>query len=338
MQTILPPPLKPGETIGFFSPSAPATVFAPKRFERAKAYLENKGFKLVAGSLTGKIDHYRSGSILERAEELNALIRDPKVRCIMSTIGGMNSNSLLPYIDYEALKNDPKIIIGYSDVTALLLGIYSQTGLVTFYGPALVASFGEFPPLVDQTFDSFLALTSASSQDRYQYTQPEYWTDIFIDWNSQDEAKPVYPNHCEFLGSGTVSGRLIGGNQNTMMAIWGTPYQPEIQQGDILLLEDSMHDIATVERTTAQLKLAGVFDRISAIILGKHELFKDSGTLRKPIDVLREVLGDTKLPIINGFDSCHTHPMLTIPIGTRVTIDFDQETVCLAEPWLAPSK
>ncbi|HAS3151713.1 TPA: LD-carboxypeptidase, partial [Vibrio cholerae] len=98
--------------------------------------------------LTGKSDYYRSGSIRERAEELNQLIRDPNVRCIMSTIGGNNSNSLLPYIDYEALRNDPKIIIGYSDVTALLLGIYAQTGLITFYGPALVASFGEYPPLV----------------------------------------------------------------------------------------------------------------------------------------------------------------------------------------------
>lgn len=335
MQTILPPPLKPGDTIGFFSPSAPATVFAPERFERAKAYLQGKGFKLVAGSLTGKSDHYRSGSIEERVEELNTLIRTPEVRCIMSTIGGMNSNSLLPYLDYEALKKDPKIIIGYSDVTALLLGIYAKTGLITFYGPALVASFGEFPPLVDQTFESFSALTCTANQSRYQYTQPEYWTDIFIDWNSQDSAKPVYPNHCEFLGSGTVTGRLIGGNQNTMMAIWGTPYQPEIKQGDILLLEDSMHDIATIERTTAQLKLAGVFERISAIILGKHELFKDSGTLRKPIDVLQEVLHDTRLPIVNGFDSCHTHPMLTMPLGSKVTIDFDKETVCLAEPWLS---
>ena len=145
---IFPKALQSGDKIGFFSPSSPATFFAPIRFERAKNYLIKQGFQLEAGSLTGKQDNYRSGSIIERAEELNALIRDPDIRCIMSTIGGSNSNALLPYIDYEALKKDPKIIIGYSDVTALLLGIYAQTGIVTFYGPALVASFGEYPPLL----------------------------------------------------------------------------------------------------------------------------------------------------------------------------------------------
>lgn len=122
---IFPQALKIGDKIGFFSPSSPATAYAPNRFKRAKSYLESQGFELVEGYLTGCSDSYRSGSILERAEEFNRLIRDPNVRCIMSTIVGSNSNSLLPYIDYEALRNDPKIIIGYSDVTALLLGIYA---------------------------------------------------------------------------------------------------------------------------------------------------------------------------------------------------------------------
>ncbi|MEW2640012.1 LD-carboxypeptidase, partial [Vibrio cholerae] len=126
-------------------------------------------------------------------------IRDPNVRCIMSTIGGNNSNSLLPYIDYEALRNDPKIIIGYSDVTALLLGIYAQTGLITFYGPALVASFGEYPPLVDETFHSFIDLL-CSETDQYQYTMPSSWTDIKHDWETQHSAKPVYPNEWQFIG------------------------------------------------------------------------------------------------------------------------------------------
>lgn len=89
------------------------------------------------------------------AEEFNALVRDPNVRCIMAAIGGNNSNSLLPYLEYEGLCKDPKIIVGYSDVTALLLGIYAQTGLTTYYGPAVVASFGEFPPFVDETYTYF---------------------------------------------------------------------------------------------------------------------------------------------------------------------------------------
>lgn len=184
-----------------FFPSSPATVFAPNRLSRAKSFLESKGFNLVEGSLTGCSDSYRSWSILDRAEELNRLIRNPDVRCIMSTIGGYNSNSLLPYIDYEALRKDPKIIIGYSDVTALLLAIYNQTGLITFYGPALVASFGEFQPLVEETFQSFLDVL-CSKHDAYQYKMPELWTDALLEWETQDSPKPRYPNKWQFLGNG----------------------------------------------------------------------------------------------------------------------------------------
>ena len=128
---------------------------AAARYRRGKEYLEAKGFRFLEGSLTGRRDFYRSGTIRERAEEFNALVRDPNVRCIMAAIGGNNSNSLLPYLEYEGLCKDPKIIVGYSDVTALLLGIYAQTGLTTYYGPAVVASFGEFPPFVDETYTYF---------------------------------------------------------------------------------------------------------------------------------------------------------------------------------------
>ena len=141
--------LKRGDGIAVFSPSSPATATAPARYRRGVALLEGRGFRVIEGALTGRRDFYRSGSIAARAAELNALIRDPDVRCIMAAIGGMNSNSLLPYLDYDALRRDPKIIVGYSDVTALLLGIYARTGLTTYYGPAVVASLGEFPPYAD---------------------------------------------------------------------------------------------------------------------------------------------------------------------------------------------
>ena len=134
--------LKKGDKIGIYSPSSPITHSSPIRTARAKRFLESKGFEIVEGSLTGKCDFYRSGTIQERAAELNELIRNPEIRCIISTIGGTNSNALLPYIDYEAFKRDPKIMIGYSDATAVLLGIYAQTGIPTFYGTALVPSFG----------------------------------------------------------------------------------------------------------------------------------------------------------------------------------------------------
>ena len=323
--------LELGDQIGIFSPSSPITYAVPKRFERAKAYLENKGFKIIEGDLTGKHDYYRSGTIKERAEELNSLIRNPEVKCIMSTIGGMNSNSLLPYIDYEAFRKNPKIIIGYSDVTAILLAIYAKTGIFTFYGPALVASFGEFPSFVDYTYGYLKEMLLDDTSIPYEFPMPEFWTDEYINWTEQDREKKRYENQWITVYEGEVSGRLIGGNLNTMQGIWGSEYMPEIKEGDILFIEDSLKDAATIERSFSLLKLNGVFDKVSGIILGKHELFDDMKTGRKPYEILLEVLGERKLPFIADFDCCHTHPMLTLPIGAEIRLDATNKKISLIE-------
>lgn len=128
---------------------------------------------------------------------------------------------------------------------------------------------------------------------------------------------------------GKVQGRLIGGNLNTMMGIWNTEYMPEIKEGDILFIEDSLKDCADVERSFSLLKLSGVFDKVSGIILGKHELFKDSNTGRKPYEILLEVLGDKKIPFLAEFDCCHTHPMITLPIGCKVELDATNKSVSI---------
>ena len=335
MTLLKPPGLKPGDTIGFFSPSSAVTAWAPHRFARARAFLEAQGFRLKAGSLTGQQDHWRSGSIAARAEELNALIRDPEVRCIMSVIGGSNSNSLLPYLDFDALKRDPKIIIGYSDVTALLLGIYAKTGLVTFYGPALVASFGELSPLVDETLAGFSQICLAGGGAvPHTLPTPAYWTDERLDWENQTRAKQCQPNRQISVGAGRVRGRLVGGNLNTMAGIWDSPYMPAIARGDILLLEDSLLTADTVERSFAHLKLCGVFDRIGALVLGKHELFDHQGSGKRPLDILLEVVGEPAFPILAEFDCAHTHPMLTLPLGIEAELDLEAQTLTLCEPWL----
>ncbi|MGL4454214.1 MAG: S66 family peptidase [Sarcina sp.] len=256
-----------------FSPSVPITKFCLKRFKRAIDFLEKQRFKVLCGNLIGKSDFYRSGSIKERADELNELIRNPKVRCIMSTIGGMNSNSILSYIDYEALKKDPKIIIGYFDVTAILLGIYSKTDITTYYGPAAVASFGEFELLVSETFAYFYDICCDENiKYPYEMKAPTMWTDEFIDWESQEREKELKPNN-------------------------------------------------------SLLKLSGIFDKIGGIILGKHELFDDKRTKRKPYEVLLEVLGDIRKPFLAEFDCCHTHPMITMPIGSIIELDATNKSV-----------
>ncbi|QGU96384.1 LD-carboxypeptidase [Clostridium bovifaecis] len=325
--------LKIGDSIGIFSPSSPVTYSCPKRFQRAQKYLQDKGFKIIEGNLTGKHDFYRSGSIKERADELNELIRNPEVKCIMSTIGGMNSNSILPYIDYEALRKSPKIIIGYSDVTAILLAIYAQTGISTYYGPALVSSFGELPPFVDYTYKYFKEVTMDNVKIPHVFETPEYWTEEYINWETQDRSKEKRGNQWATVYEGIARGRVIGGNLNTMEGIWGSKYMPEIKKGDILFIEDSLKDAATIERSFSLLKVSGVFDKISGIILGKHELFDDLKTGRKPYEILLEVLGHRKLPFIADFDCCHTHPILTLPIGCEIELNATEKKVSIIENW-----
>ena len=249
----------------------------------------------------------------------------------MASIGGNNTNSILPYIDYEYLKKHPKIIIGYSDTTALLLAIYAKTGLVTFYGPAVASSFGELPPFVDRTFEYFDSMVKGRITCPYDYPMPEFWTDEFIKWDEQDRSKAQYKNDWICVKTGICQGRLIGGNLNTMEGFFGTEYMPEIRKGDILFIEDSLKDACTIERSFSLLRLAGVFDRVSGIILGKHEKFDDNGTGRKPYEILQEVLGETEIPVLAEFDCCHTHPMFTLPLGCQVRLDAENKTVSLLE-------
>lgn len=323
--------LKKGDSIGIFSPSSPITHTCPKRFLRSKEYLRNKGFNIIEGNLTGKSDFYRSGSIKERVTELNELIRNPHIKCIMATIGGMNSNSLLPYIDYEAFKRNPKIIIGYSDVTAILLAIYAKTGIKTYYGPALVASFGECEPFVDWTYKYFKEIIIDEVDLPYDLKMSKYWTDEYINWETQDRSKEIRQNQWITVYEGTVKGRVVGGNLNTMQSIWGSEYMPEIREGDILFIEDSLKDSATIERSFSLLKVSGVLDKISGILLGKHELFDDLKTGRKPYEILLEVLGERKIPFIADFDCCHTHPMITLPIGCEIELNATNKKVVILE-------
>ena len=325
--------LKQGDKIGIYSPSYPATVLAEKRFIRAKEFIRGKGFEIVEGSLTGKEQIYRSGSPKERAEELNALLRDPSIKMIMSTIGGTNSNSMLPYIDYEAFKQNPKIIVGYSDATAVLLALYAKTGISTFYGPALVPSFGEFEPLVHDTYSYFERYFCAPTVP-YTIEKSEFWSDEKVNWLDYERPKTLYPNEWKSVNDAVIRGRLIGGNNNAMYGFIGTEYYPEIKMGDILLIEDTGKEAAIVEKNLAMLKLHGVFDKVSAILLGKHELYDDEGTGKTSLDLLLEQLDGRKIPILADIDCAHTHPMFPLAIGKEIEINTFEKTITCVEAWV----
>ncbi len=314
--------------IGFYSSSTAITQLSPKRFRRAESFLKSKGAELVPGNLTGKNDFYRSASIQQRAEEINSLIHNESLDIIMSTIGGTNTNSVLPYIDYDYLAEHPKTFVGYSDASALLLAVKTLVpNCRVLYGPALVASFGEWPPYSEQTWQYFKKIVDTPRKTSVSLKAPEFWTDEKANWEVFEHEKKNYKNTWKYINSPVLSGRLIGGNLNTIYGILASRYFPKIFDNDILFIEDGEKDASTVEKNFAMIKNAGIFDKVKGIILGKHSLFDDNGSNRLPAEILKEVLNDSNLPIIYDYDSCHTIPMITTPIASQVKIDAKNMTI-----------
>ncbi|WP_102691920.1 S66 family peptidase [Rummeliibacillus pycnus] len=327
-------PLKKGDVVGVFSPSKPASVTAQARYVRGKQVLESLGLIVKEGILTGKADYYRSGTPKERAAEFNSLLRDPEVKMIMPSIGGTNANSILPYIDYEAFQQHPKIIVGLSDVTAILLALYRKTGIPVFYGPSVASTLGEFPPLVEDTIKYFKWMFMEENHVPYTIPMPKQWSDDKVNWLEKTEVKKYYKNEWICVKKGKVTGKLIGGNVNTMYGTIGTEYFPIIEEGDLLLIEDTTKSAAVMEKNFAMLKLHGILEKVTGIILGKHEQYDDMGTGRKPYELLLEQLDGREIPILAEFDTCHTHPLHSMPFGRQVELNATEKRVTLVENWL----
>ncbi|QTN00685.1 LD-carboxypeptidase [Sediminibacillus dalangtanensis] len=328
---VKPVKLKKGDKIGIITPSSPAPVHFKQRYQRGLEQLKKLGYQVVEGKCSTQQQAYRSGTIKERAEEINAFFYDDEIKAIISTIGGTNSNSLLPYINYDLLKDNPKIVMGYSDVTALLLGIYAKTGLITFYGPAIVPSFGEYPEMLPKGLEFFQNVTALQKSSPYTLEIPDEWTDEMLDWHTQNRAKKMYKNEgWNCLREGKASGKLIGGNLNTMSGFLNTQYFPDLDDS-ILFIEDSFKDMAMEERLFSMLKVSGIFDKISGLIVGKHEQFNDLSAPFTLDELLLEVIGDRDIPILTNVDVGHTFPSHVFPIGIKAELDADHGEIVFLE-------
>lgn len=318
------------KTIGIFSPSMPISVYYPNRFNRAVNFLKQQGIEVVYGNLTNFSDGYRSGDAKQRANEFNELLYNEEVDCILATIGGMNTNSILPYIDYEYIKKNPKLIVGYSDVSALLNAIYAKTGVHTVYGPTLMSAFGEIGPLANACFTYFSKLFIEGQILPHVIPKPHAYSDEHVDWETQSDMKKLYRNQWKTVRNGIVKGRLIISNLGTLAYTYGSEYFPEIKQGDILAIEDTMDNPMQVERSYAHLKLCGIFDKLGGIIVGKHASYDDLGTKKQPEDLLLEFI-ENDIPVLAQVDIGHTLPVLSLPIGSIITLDATNQIICIEE-------
>lgn len=324
---IRPRGLRAGATLGVFTPSSPSHVLHRARYLRGLERLRYLGFRVVEGALTARATEqgYRSGGPRERADELMELFDDPSVDGIVATIGGANSSSLLPYLDYRRIAAQPKVFCGYSDVTALHLALLTQARLSTFYGPAVVPSFGE-PGGFGETEEAFLDAVSGALGPEAEWRPPRAWSREGARWGSEEEEAGegrIWQRNPGWtvLRPGFARGPILCANLNTLCALAGSRYFPRLD-GWIVMLEEMAAPFSRVERNLRQLELIGVLDGLAGLILGKPEFPDPEGAPFELDELWAEILGPHgDYPVVCNFDCGHTHPMLTLAQGARVRLD-----------------
>jgi muramoyltetrapeptide carboxypeptidase len=313
-----PPALRPGDTIAFVAPAGPVRSDAPLRDYAAR--LEKAGYRVVIPERISRRSGFLAGSDDERVNELNAALRDPKVRAVFPVRGGYGLTRILDRIDYAALRKDPKIVTGYSDLTALHLAIAREARVVTFHSPMPLSDLAKT--------DGRFAFAAASF--RRALFADEYRRGV-VGYAIEPPTGGLKPAR---LVGGKARGRLMGGNLSLICATLGTPYaiRPE---GAVLLLEDVNEEAYRVDRYLAQLRLAGVLGKVSGVVVGDFSV-KDEAERKEIGRVLRENLGALKVPVIMNFPVGHTANNATLPHGGLVEIDADAATLRVAEDPVVP--
>jgi muramoyltetrapeptide carboxypeptidase len=297
MRTIKPRRIKHGDVIGVCAPASPPA--STEKLNKGITYLERCGFRVELGKNVFKKDGYLAGSDVQRAADLNIFFANPKVKAIFTVRGGYGSHRILPLLDYNLIKRNPKILVGYSDITALHLALLAKTNLITFAGPMVAVEMSD-------------GLTGEAEE---QF------------WNCLTSPKPTVPikgtNHnlSATKKNGITAGHLLGGNLSLVAALVGTPYFPSVNN-QILILEEIDEKPYRIDRILTQMKLANVFKNTKGIVLGDfHNCEPKKG---KPSLTLNQVFKDVfqgyQIPIIFGFPFGHLKDSLSFPIGVRVRL------------------
>lgn len=321
---VRPVRLATGSRIGLVSMSSAVASFVPRRVARAVSALESMGYDVIPGETVTLRTGYTAGSPQQRADEFMRMVKDPSIDAIVSTIGGLSSNQVLGLLDYEAIREHPKIFIGYSDITAILSAIVTRAGVVAFHGPAALPSLGDFGGADTFTTGCFRQVLE-SSQPPGVLPASTAWTDEVLRWDSEDgRARVTEPNRGPWvINSGRATGRLTGGNTSTMLVLAGTPYWP-VRRGDILLVEfEDGCSADQADRRLTQLHQMGTLDEVAAIAIGRspNNVFGDhhNGVPESLRAIFARLAPD--VPVAYGFDFGHTEPQLTIPLGVAGTLD-----------------
>lgn len=311
---IKPKRLAAGDTVGLIAPSGPISA---EGFERAMQTLKDLGLQVKPGQYARNEKGFLAGTDQERLADLHWAFSDPEIDAIWCVRGGYGLSRLLPNVDFGLIKKNPKIFIGYSDITALHLAISQQTGLVTFHGPVAASEFSEY--------------TKKHTVNALMNPTAPYTVELSPAHQEQAQTAPLFKP--EVITAGRCRGPLVGGNLSLVSAMAGTPYGLHKPHGKLLFLEDIDERPYRVDRMLTQLRQSVDLKELAGIALGVFEGCnappgRPSQTVQ---EVLRERLGDLGVPVIYGLSFGHIRDQFTLPVGVMAELDTAKATLTLLE-------
>ncbi|HXH93984.1 MAG TPA: LD-carboxypeptidase [Thermoanaerobaculia bacterium] len=308
---VKPKKLSPGDTVGLVLPATAA--FEADEIQFAKEQMEAIGFKVVIGKHAFDKWGYFAGHDRDRADDINQMFADDSVAGVVCYTGGWGSPRVLPYLDYDLIRRKPKVLIGYSDITALLNAVHKKTGLITFHGPVGASTYDPF------TLENFRKVVMTAEPAGILPTPSKKPNELVDRTNRVLKISP-----------GKATGPLIGGNLTMIATLMGTPYQPDTT-GAIVFLEDVHEEPYRIDRMLTTLALGGMFDKAAGIVFGRCSDCGVKGPSLSLEEILRDRFGGLEVPVISGLSFGHIEQKLVLPIGARATLDADGGTLRMEE-------
>jgi muramoyltetrapeptide carboxypeptidase len=325
---IRPSRLKKGDELRVIAPAKSVAIVSDDNKRRALECLENDfGFKVSFGAHCNETDAFQSSSVASRVSDLHEAFADPKVKGILTVLGGYNSNQMLEHIDYGLIRKNPKVFCGFSDITALSNAIYKKTSMVTFSGPHFSTFACEKG--MDYTLDYFAKCFLKS--DVIEVKSPLKWSDDT--WYLDQKNRTFITNDgMEVINPGFADGTIIGGNLCTLNLLHGTPYMPDLAETVLFVEDDYLVFPEIFDRDLQSLVMQTGFESVRAVVIGRFQ--KES---KMTLDLLTQICRSkpqlAKLPTIANVDFGHTLPMITFPIGGKATVDARDKSPKLSIEW-----
>ncbi len=285
------------EKVGIISPAGPVKR---EELEKGLLILEELGFytKLGLNIYALSQHNYMAGDDKQRVHDIHQMFMDKEIKAIICSRGGYGSLRLLEHIDYEAIGKNPKILVGYSDITAIIMAIYKKIGLITFHGPML----RDFPRLSSVDIEGLIKMLTGKI-DRISIKDPIS------------------------IVSGKGKGVLLGGNLSMICHLIGTPFMP-LEKEIILFVEDVNEPYYKIDRMLTHLKISGFLKHISGLIMGSFEKCGRRDIIEQ---IVFERVSDMGFPVISGFPIGHGKRNITLPVGIKVELDVDKKEIIFLE-------